>query len=279
MIDWPPKGPTEVADYEFDFSAVLAEGEAIATRVVTAAAVTVDSSAIVGIDGGTDNGVQVWLSGGAAGVIATVTCTIVTDSAPARTFSELAVLPIGGGPIDIARAKAHVKVDWADPDNDTLIAAYLRASVAAVERRVGRPLAPQAFTEWAPRFPWCLGERLTLARDPVTTIVSVIYVDSDGAEQALDPAGYRSIEGEPWSLIAPINGSFPQTEERPDAVRVRYIAGYEAGQCPPDLQAAVLLMLGHLYLNREAVAVGANVVTELPLAVQALCDPFRRVGL
>jgi uncharacterized phiE125 gp8 family phage protein len=116
-------------------------------------------------------------------------------------------------------------------------------------------------------------------RDPVSAIVSVTYVDSDGAEQDLDPTAYRSIEGEPWSIIAPFGGSFPQTEERPDAVRVRYIAGYEAGECPPELQCAVLLVLGHLYLNREAVAVGANVVTALPVGVAELCEPFRRAGL
>jgi uncharacterized phiE125 gp8 family phage protein len=189
------------------------------------------------------------------------------------------VLPIGGGPIDIARAKAHLHVDWDDEANDALIAAYLRASVASVEGYVERPLSPQAFTEWADRFPACYGERLTLSRDPVSSIVSVTYVDIDGAEQTLDASDYRNIEGEPWSLIAPIAAPFPQTEQRPDAVRVRYIAGYEAGQCPPELQSAVLLMLGHLYLNREAVTVGANVVTELPMAVKWLCNRFRRIGI
>jgi uncharacterized phiE125 gp8 family phage protein len=200
----------------------------------------------------------------------------------------VALLPIGGGPVDIARAKAHLKVDWDDGDNDALIAAYLRAAVGAIEKRTGRALSPKAFTEWAPRFPYSTGgyyraplcsiEKLTLARDPVTAIVSVTYVDVNGVEQTLDPAGYRSIEGEPWSLLAPFGGSFPQTEERPDAVRVRYIAGYGAGDCPPELQSAVLLMLGHFYLNREAaIADSRAAAIELPLGVEALCEPYRRV--
>jgi uncharacterized phiE125 gp8 family phage protein len=269
MIDWPAKEPAEVADYSVDFSAKLAEGEAIASHSVTATGVTKDSDSITG------GIVKVWLSAGTVGTLAKVTVTVTTDGG--RTYSELALLPIGGGPISLARAKAHLRVDW--DDDDALIAAYLRAAVGAIEKRTDRALSPQAFTEWAPRFPCAYGEKLTLARDPVSAIVSVTYVDQDGAEQTLDEADYRSIEGEPWSLIAPISASLPSTEERPDAVRVRYMAGYNAGDCPAELQSAVLLMLGHLYANREAVAVGANVVTALPLAVETLCDPFRRARL
>ncbi len=269
MIDWPAKEAAEVADYSVDFAAKLGESEAIASRTVTASGVTKDSDSLSG------SIVKVWLSGGTTGTLAKVTVTITTDGG--RTYSELALLPIGGGPISLARAKAHLRVDW--DDDDTLIAAYLRAAVGAIEKRTDRALSPQAFTEWAGRFPCAYGERLTLSRDPVTAIVSVTYVDQDGAEQTLDPADYRSIEGEPWSLIAPVAASFPSTEDRPDAVRVRYMAGYDAGDCPAELQSAVLLMLGHLYANREAVAVGANVVTAMPLAVETLCDPFRRSRL
>ncbi|AOY00106.1 head-tail connector protein [Jeongeupia sp. USM3] len=40
-----------------------------------------------------------------------------------------------------------------------------------------------------------------------------------------------------------------------------------------SLQAAILLMVGHLYENREAVNVG-NLVTEMPFAVRALLGPY-----
>lgn len=269
MIDWPAKEPAAVADYSVDFASKLEEGETLATEVTTATGVTKDSDTIDG------TAVKVWLSSGTEGVLAKIVVTVTTSGG--RTYTELALLPIGGGPISLARAKAHLRVDW--DDEDALIAAYLRASVGAIESRTDRALSPQAFTEWAARFPCGYGEKLTLARDPIREIVSVTYVDADGAEQELDPADYRSIEGEPWSLIAPVAGSFPSTEERPDAVRVRYMAGYDAGDCPAELQSAVLLMLGHLYANREGVAVGANVVTPVPFAVDMLCEPFRRTRL
>ena len=119
--------------------------------------------------------------------------------------------------------------------------------------------------------------RLALHHDPVIAVTEVAYVDEADAVTVLDPADYRSIEGEPWSLLAPLGGSWPSAAARDDAVRVRYLAGYEAGDCPPELQAAVLLMLGHLYANREAVSERAG--GEVPFGVEALCSPFRRVML
>ncbi|MBB3142198.1 head-tail connector protein [Halomonas organivorans] len=41
-----------------------------------------------------------------------------------------------------------------------------------------------------------------------------------------------------------------------------------------DLTTAMLLLIGHWYENREAVALG-TIATELPMAVQALISPYR----
>lgn len=44
----------------------------------------------------------------------------------------------------------------------------------------------------------------------------------------------------------------------------------------PELEQAQLLLIGHWYVNREAVAVGnATIPHEVPLAVEALALPFR----
>lgn len=271
MIDWTAKEPAEVEEYTHDFADQLSQGETLTGYTVTASGVTKDSDNLTG------SVVSVTLSGGQEGALATVAITVTTSAA--RTLEQVAALWIGAGPIGLARAKAHLNVDWDEPANDMLIAAQLRAAIGAIENRTGRALSPKRFTERGARFPCGYGERLTLTKDPVASIVSVTYVDNDGVEQDLDAADYRSIEGEPWSIIAPFGGSFPATEERPDAVRVTYVAGYPEGECPPELQSAVLLMLGHLYMNREAVNVG-NLVTDLPLAVEWLCNPYcrRRVG-
>ncbi|MGY6355676.1 head-tail connector protein [Citrobacter amalonaticus] len=45
-----------------------------------------------------------------------------------------------------------------------------------------------------------------------------------------------------------------------------------------DVKAAMLLLIGHWYANREAVNIG-NITTEIPFAVEALLQPYRIYGL
>jgi hypothetical protein len=47
---------------------------------------------------------------------------------------------------------------------------------------------------------------------------------------------------------------------------------------PAALRQAILLAVGHLYENREAVNIG-NITTLLPLAFDALCNAHRVVTL
>jgi uncharacterized phiE125 gp8 family phage protein len=276
MINWPAKDPGEVADYVFNWSPLLQNGETpetIVSKTVTADGVTVDDSAI---DGET---VRVWLSGGAQGTVARVNCTIVTSSSPARTFVEVAFVAIGGGPVSLDQAKAHLRVDF--DTEDALIAAYLSAAVGAVEnfssRKLSETLVVQRFDGFTDRQG---RDSLRLWHGPVVSIEGLTYLDGDGTEQALseDPldGDYRAVDGDPYYLLPPVADAWPATLDGRGTVKVTYIAGYggAAGPCPGELAAAVLLMLAHLYLNREAVVTG-TIATELPLGVQALCNPFR----
>lgn len=45
-----------------------------------------------------------------------------------------------------------------------------------------------------------------------------------------------------------------------------------------DIRAAMLLLIGHWYANRETVGVGVS-ATEVPFAVEALLQPYRIYGL
>lgn len=267
MIDWPEKGPAEVLNYKFEWAAVLQAGETIVSRVVTAVGVTIDSNTIAGSD------VTVRLSGGTEGDVARVTCRIVTSAT--QTFEEVAILPIGGGPVSLATIKAHLRVDF--DTEDVLIAAYLRAAVGTIERLTGRVLSGRVVEQRIDGFP--VGQ-IALWNDPVREIVSVIYDDADGVATTIDPGDYRVVAGEPFLLLPAVTASWPTPIAGKGSVRVRALAGYLPGQVPPELIAAVLLMVGHLYSNREAVSQGGSAAAapaELPLGVKALCFPFRRV--
>ena len=56
-----------------------------------------------------------------------------------------------------------------------------------------------------------------------------------------------------------------------------YVAGVADSAVPAPIKHAILLMVGHWYANREAVAPGQ--MHEVPMAVDALIRPYRRVGV
>ena len=70
------KHPGERAQLTFGFAAYLAEGETIASKVVSAPAAIDDAASDV--VSGSD--VLVWISGGTAGVAYRVACTITTSA-------------------------------------------------------------------------------------------------------------------------------------------------------------------------------------------------------
>ena len=70
--------------------------------------------------------------------------------------------------------------------------------------------------------------------------------------------------------------SYPDTIGEADAVKVTFTVGYgaTAADVPESFKAAILLLVGHLFENREAVATGLT-VTEVPLAWKYLLNSYR----
>lgn len=90
----------------------------------------------------------------------------------------------------------------------------------------------------------------------------------------------------PSRLLLAYGATWPTARMSSGSVRIRYVVGYSVpGESPqvyplPKMaRSAILLMLGHLYENREAV--GKSDMAEVPLGVQALLDllPRERLGI
>ena len=115
-----------------------------------------------------------------------------------------------------------------------------------------------------------------LPRSPLITLDSIKYDDEDGIEQTLGASvyGVDSVGEMPARIWLKGGESWPTTY--PDAletVRVLFTAGYgtAGADVPASIRAALLLLLGNLFENREAVVVGSG-ATNLPLGVRALLD-------
>jgi uncharacterized phiE125 gp8 family phage protein len=190
-------------------------------------------------------------------------------------YSIRTVTPAAFDPVSIEDAKAHLGVTW--DEQDAIITAYLRAAAAHVERYTSHVLADALFEiAWAgfPSFP----ELLTIPREPVTGIVSIGYDDGDGNAVAMAEADWRWSDTLADQVLPAFRSSWPSSSGEAGSVRLQFRAGYGEGLLPPDLAAAVLLMTGHLFRNREQVVVGST-AAELAMGVTALCAPYRRIPL
>lgn len=281
MIIWPPKGPTEVEKFAFDFTAVLNGASISGAPTVVPDGVTAGVPAVEGAF------VRLVLSAGVAGTVAKVTCTIVTDAG--ETFSEVAVLPIGGEVISLAEAKAAQRIE--DDSEDVLLAGLLRAAIGYVERATGKNLTAKIETQIVNGFPggaYCspsMGgnsfarDAIRLWKGPASEILSIKYDDSDGAEQTL--SSFRLVEGPNAKLLPAYGAAWPVTAVGPGTVRLTYIAGYDPAELPPELIQAALMLFGHFYANREAVAVSerSGSAIEVPFGVDMLTAPYCAPGI
>ncbi len=190
--------------------------------------------------------------------------------------------------ITLDEAKEHLRVDFDDEkDLITALVAAVEGHLQGPDGWLGRSLAPQRLELRSDSFcddlpsarhrvsgeacGWWNEIRLPLT--PVTGIVSVKYMDPNGAEQTL-PADQYSLVGS--SLVSLLPGlSWPSTQPIREAVRIQYDAGYAA--LPPPVRAAMLLMLGDLYRNRETTGIGKGEQTAIAMSVtvEALLAPYR----
>ena len=185
-------------------------------------------------------------------------------------------------PLNRATVKEHLDVGYAD--KDALIDALQAAAVSYLDGWsgvLGRCLSEQTWRQDFDRFARCL--RLPLA--PVINVASVKYDDVNDIEQTIAPTNYTLLEDDlgPHVVFAD-NFAFPAIHGTRPALRVSYVAGYATSGVDPNivsavpsaLKHAVLMLVRHWFDNPSAVVVGVS-AQSVPLAVEALITPFRRV--
>lgn len=193
-------------------------------------------------------------------------------------MSVVVVTPPADPLLGLDLVKQHLRVDG-DGD-DALIGAYIDAACAHIDGPggwLGRAIGVQTLELRTHCFGW---PGLALPYPPLISVESVKYIDSEGAEQTADPGVYTYAAD---ALRLTYNSTWPTSRLEADAVRVRYVAGYAEDATaetlvtavPPAIRAALLLMVGDLYLNRETTAEGQVGAVPMSTTVHALLNPFR----
>jgi len=174
--------------------------------------------------------------------------------------------------LTLAELRLHLKLDTTGGvhEDDTIIAALLTAAHEYCEHYTGRSFGSQTLELALDEFP---SGAVQLPQGPVTSVTSVTYIDTLQAITVLSSANYVLDDySAPAWLIPAYDAEWPDTLDTTNAVKVRYVAG--ASTLPSAVRAALLLLVGHLYENRQGVSSG-TAFTTVPLGVEALLDTQR----
>lgn len=202
-------------------------------------------------------------------------------------------------PITLDVAKQHLRVDFSD--DDALISALITAAREYCENYTHRAFFTQTwqlsldyFPFWSPSgtidtrshasFPlydaYYSQIAIRLPRPLLTSVQSITYIDTQNQQQTLPAEDYFvDVNSEPGRIVPAATTYWPYTSMYlPGSVKVTYTAasfgdGVTINVMPVGITQAMLLMIGHLYANREASSDKA--MTTIPLGVACLLDPYR----
>ncbi len=186
-------------------------------------------------------------------------------------------------PVSLEEARLHLRLDAtgsppSHPD-DSLVEAIIIAARLSAQKYTGLVIASQTYQLALDAFP---EGGISLETWPVSSITSITYVDEAGATQTLAATEYElDTFVVPAMAQLKYQKSWPKTRAQHNAVIVTFVAGFTNNQVSPNdnptpesIKQAMLLTIGHLYANREAINVG-NIVTEVPLGATYLLTQYR----
>jgi len=162
-------------------------------------------------------------------------------------------------PISLVEACNHLRESEGDNTDDVLL--KLKAAIDFCQRRVsgGRQFCAATYDYLLRDFPSDGDEcRLTLPMPPLSKVQWIKYYDTTGVLTTLGTTngstgstGYYitvAPQDTPGYVVPAYNQSWPSVRDRPDAVRVRFVAGSTSTSAVNSaIKAAVLLKLEHLY--------------------------------
>lgn len=159
--------------------------------------------------------------------------------------SSKVIIPPADLPITMEGAKKFLQVSG--NEEDALINFFIEASTSECEQKMQRALMPRTVRDtmatWDTAYihRWC----------PVIMITHIKYYDADNVLTTLATDQYWSYVHEEYGLDAVklrTGVTFPTVYDRPDAIQVTYVAGYDpAGTIPYDILAAIQLKTRHKY--------------------------------
>jgi uncharacterized phiE125 gp8 family phage protein len=179
-------------------------------------------------------------------------------------------------PLSLDDAKLHLRLEPDFTDDDDLVTALIQAAREHVESKTHRALLPQAWRLRRDCFP--CGDEMSLEASDVTAVTSFTYVDPSGV--STDFSAYAlDTDAMPARILRNYGSSWPATRVQRNAIAVTFTRAMapDADNLPQQIKAAMKLLVGTWYENREAF-VESRFALEVPFSVDALLSPYVRLA-
>jgi len=175
-------------------------------------------------------------------------------------------------PVYLATAKAHLRVDLTT--EDSLILSLISAARQHVEQLTGLALITQTLDWTIEDFP-VNGAPLMLPRAPVASVTSITSYNASHVAAVLSTSAYTLLTNSVPPRVVLNDGYGWPTDLRDEAagvVRAVYGYGTTENDVPEPIRQAILLLIGHWFLQREPTSPG--VLSPIPLGINALLAPY-----
>lgn len=184
---------------------------------------------------------------------------------------EQTTFPTPTDVVSLTTAKNHLRVEHTD--DDTLITAYIGAAYQMVEQYTGAFLQNTEVSFYFDH----IHEFTNVHAGPNTVIDKsagngVSYMDNTGSRQYLSTTDYQ-FDGTSYPSRLRVLQIPADVGDDINAWRVDVETGYGSADRPEPLIAAMLLIIGHLYENRQDVATFRT--HEMPMSSRYLMNPYR----
>ena len=175
-------------------------------------------------------------------------------------------------PLTLSEAKESLFIVDSETAYDTYITNLITASREYVEGQIWRPLITQT---WALNLDKDEVNSLikNINKAPLQSVTSVQYYDTSNALQTLATSKYEvDIYSNParFRLL-----EVPQVYDRFNTMQITFVCGYGSSSAVPKrIKQAMLMIIGHLFANRQDVVTGTQ-IHQVPDNSSKLLEPYR----
>ncbi len=155
-------------------------------------------------------------------------------------------------PVSLAEVKAHLR--GPPSDDDGLLSGYILAARRFAESYIRGAIITQTWDYkidcawpmvWSGNY---VKNRIELPLRPIQSVTSISYVDSNGDTQTLNSSLYTVHADRSVPFIErAYNADWPEVRDVPDAITVRFVAGYLPEKVPDEIRTAIMLHVESMY--------------------------------